>query len=119
METRHVNELLKRLQFAWARKDAHAVAACFCPDGRYLSSIGPLPGDAATGREDVERLVAAMMRADFGSTAATTDLTLHQSGAVWKWRYDFPDGRTSFGCDLFRFRDGLIDTKDAYRKVLG
>lgn len=118
MDEREIRSVLTRLSKAWADGDANGVAGCFTPKGQYLSSIGPYPGDRATGREAIRELVSKMLHTDDAAQSNVSDIAIFGSRAVWKWRYDHADGRTSLGCDFFEFSDGLIVSKDAYRKQL-
>ncbi|QUL37633.1 nuclear transport factor 2 family protein [Erythrobacter sp. JK5] len=118
MNEQQIRSVMARLSEAWADGDADGVARCFAADGRYLSSIGPNPGGRAIGREAIKGLVCSMLRTDDTVQSTISDLTIFGSSAVWKWRYDHSDGRMSLGCDLFEFADGLIVSKDAYRKQL-
>ena len=109
-------DLLNRFAAAWDARNVKQVIGCFAVDGAYFASIGERPGERAVGTLAIAKLVQRMFDADKGSTSQLSDTIIATDAAAWKWRYDFPDGSHVIGCDFFKFKDGLITLKDAYRK---
>lgn len=112
-----IDETLDRLAAAWPPRAADRVVALFAPDGVYTASVGPSPGTRAVGRVAVRDLAQRMFALDAGGTCEVLERLPTPDGAFWRWRYAWPNGVTTLGCDLVRVRGGLIVLMDAYRKV--
>jgi GNAT superfamily N-acetyltransferase len=96
--------------------------ACVKETFVYRASIGPEPGKTYSGAEGVRAGIAEMRALDAGRVAVITDQDIHGNRGYYRWIYRWPSIDSSVtdeaGCDWIQFRDGLLDSKDAYRKVL-
>jgi hypothetical protein len=96
--------------------------ACVTETFVYRASIGPEPGKTYSGAEEVRAGIAEMRALDAGRVAVITDQDIHGNRGYVRWIYRWPSAGSSVtdeaGCDWIQFRDGLLDSKDAYRKVL-
>jgi ketosteroid isomerase-like protein len=111
--------LLDRFSRAWADRDVAGVLALMCDDAVYGASVGPEPGTTYRGRAEIERGLHVMFAHDDGAEIDQGAAVVSADRAVTTWRYTFGDGRQELGVDLWRFRDGRIAEKDAYRKTHG
>jgi ribosomal protein S18 acetylase RimI-like enzyme len=94
--------------------------ACVTETFIYRASIGPEPGKTYTGAEGVRVGIAEMRAIDAGRIAVVTDQNIHGNRGYYRWIYRWPSTdmvADEVGCDWIQFRDGLLDSKDAYRKV--
>ncbi|MCF6219811.1 MAG: nuclear transport factor 2 family protein [Robiginitomaculum sp.] len=111
-------ETLKQFQQAWADKDMQKLAACMTDDVVYCASVGTDLGETWRGKRDVLAGIAKMIAYD-DADAEIGDL--HIAGDyifnTWIYRAKTTGKTTAKGCDIFRFKNGLIVHKDAYRKV--
>ncbi len=109
---------LKQFQQAWAEKDMQGLAACLTEDVIYNASIGSNLGEIWRGKTDVLAGIEKMIALD-DADAKIGDL--HVAGAyifnTWVYCSKTTGEITAKGCDIFRFENGLIAHKDAYRKV--
>ncbi len=117
MSEAEIRDLLADFLEAWARRDVAAALHCFGEGAIYFASIGPMPGRKAQGKAEIGKQLATMFALDDQVFSTTSDLRIDGQHASWKWRYEFADGSTALGCDLFEFSAGKIIQKDAYRKV--
>src|SRR5258708_15207421 len=95
--------------------------ACVTETFIYRASIGPEPGKSYSGAEGVRAGIAEMRALDAGRIAEVTDQNIHGNRGYVRWIYRWPTTdmiADEVGCDWIQFRDGLLDSKDAYRKVL-
>jgi len=115
----HTNaHLLRAFENAWSARDVDRVMACFHEEACYFASVGAMPQAKAQGHAAIRALVTRMFAHDEGSHARIYDRMIEDTIAWWKWTYRMPDGEERLGCDQFVFRDGLIISKDAFRKSL-
>ncbi|MEM7701549.1 MAG: nuclear transport factor 2 family protein [Pseudomonadota bacterium] len=112
-----ISRLLTRFSEAWVARDLERVQACFHRDAVYFASVGPLPGQKAQGHSEIRDLVRRMFAHDATTSQTVSEPIIAGDAAFQTWTYRDADGRETPGCDLFRFRDGLIVLKDAYRKT--
>jgi ketosteroid isomerase-like protein len=117
-----VAALLSRYQRAWAEGDIDSIIAMTVPDGVYEASFGPYPwGERFVGPEEI-RTALLDMRIGEPGRARHEYLETHIIGdrgfAMWRNVQDGPDGPTVTmqGADFYRFRDGMVAAKIAYRK---
>lgn len=111
-------ETLKRFQQAWADKDMRELAACMTDDVVYSASVGSDLGETWHGKADVLAGIEKMIAHD-DADAEIGKLHIAGDYIFNTWIYRAKDcGETiAKGCDIFRFENGLIASKDAYRKV--
>jgi GNAT superfamily N-acetyltransferase len=111
---------LARFVEAWAAGDVEGVMACVTETFIYRASIGPEPGKTYSGAEGVRAGIAEMRAIDAGRIPVLTDQNIHGNRGYVRWIYRWPSTdmvADEAGCDWIQFRDGLLDCKDAYRKV--
>jgi len=117
-------DLLARYQQAWAEGDIEAILAMTPEDGVYEASFGPqVWGERFVGHEAIRAKLVAMRvdqpgraRHEYGETHVVGDCGF----AMWTSVQDGPDGPevTMHGADFYRFRDGKVAAKIAYRKSI-
>jgi len=117
MTNTEIKSLLETFAAAWDARDITKVMACFDGEATYFASVGLLPGEKAVGHTAISKLVNHMFDTDKGSISQLSNVLISNNQAAWKWRYDFSDGSYVVGCDFFKFKDGRIALKDAYRKA--
>jgi len=116
-------ELLQEIHEAFNSRDSDRIAAYFAPDAVFYMASGPEPvGRAVRGRDAIRTVLAERfvripdMRWDseYGYTAGNRAVT------VWRVRGRAVDGTELDyqGCDLWEFRDGLVQNKDTYWKIV-
>ena len=112
---------LARFLSAWSSRDPDAVLAAAHPDFVYRASVGPEPGSCWSGAAALRQGLLAMFRHDEGAEIDILECQINGDAGHLQWRYRFKraDGSEALqlGCDLLRFRDGLLVLKDSYRKV--
>ncbi len=94
--------------------------ACVTETFICRASIGPEPGMTYSGAERVRAGIAEMRAIDEGRISEVTDQNIHGNRGYYRWIYRWPSTAMvadEVGCDWIQFRDGLLDSKDAYRKV--
>ncbi len=111
-------ETLKRFQQAWADKDMQGLAASMTDNVVYSASVGPDLGETWLGKADVLAGIEKMIAHD-DADAEIGDLHIAGDHIFNTWVYRAKDSGEIIakGCDIFRFENGLIASKDAYRKV--
>ena len=112
--------VLARFVESWAAGDVDGVMACVTETFIYRASIGPEPGMTYSGAEGVRAGIAEMRAIDAGRIPMVTDQNIHGNRGYYRWIYRWPSTdmvADEAGCDWIQFRDGLLDSKDAYRKV--
>jgi taurine dehydrogenase small subunit len=117
-----VDELLTRYQKAWSEGDIEAIISMTPEDGVYEASFGPHPWGQRFEGPDVIRSALVEMgvgqpghgRHEYGETHVVGDCGF----ALWTNVQDGPDGPqvTMHGADFYRFKDGMVAAKIAYRK---
>jgi ketosteroid isomerase-like protein len=115
-------QLLARYQQAWADGDVECIVTMTAPDGVYEASFGPHPwGQRFVGPDEVRAALRDMGIGEPGRARHEYQET-HVIGdcgfAMWRSVQDGPEGPTvtMHGADFYRFRDGKIAAKIAYRK---
>lgn len=114
--------LLARYQQAWSDGDIDAIVSMTPEDGVYEASFGPeVWGERFVGTEAIRAKLVAMgvdqpgrARHEYGETHVVGDCGF----AMWTSVQDGRDGPqvTMHGADFYRFRDGKVAAKIAYRK---
>lgn len=107
---------LDRFGEAWSRQDPEAIARCLHRDCVYSPSLAAELGGKFEGAEAVLAGIELMWEHDAGSTATFGDEIETGELIVRTWTYHFDDQPDEHGIDIFSFRDGLLLSKDAYRK---
>lgn len=116
-------ELLEEIHDAFNGRDADVIASYFADDAVFYMASGPEPvGRAVRGREAIRTVLADRftvipdMRWDteYGYIAGNRAVT------VWRVRGHHADGTVLDyqGCDLWEFRNGLVQNKDTYWKIV-
>ncbi len=116
-DPRELQRLLVSFAEAWRARDLDGVLACFHSNAIYFASVGPLPGEKAHGPTEIRDLIERMFAHDKGTDPSVGDPIFTGDSGIQTWVYRDAEGRETLGCDIFRFRDGLILLKDAYRKT--
>lgn len=115
-----LRDCLRRFAEAWARRDVDALLALMTDDAVYAASVGPEPGRTFRGRTELATGFREMFAHDSGAEIEQGEPEVFGARAVSTWTYRFPGpggGRYERGVDLWRFRDGKVAEKDAYRKT--
>ena len=114
--------LLERYQRAWSDGDIEAILSMTPADGVYEASFGPHPwGQRFVGHDEIRAALRGMRLGQPGSSRHVYGET-HVVGdcafALWTNVQDGPTGSatTMHGADFYRFRDGMVAAKIAYRK---
>ena len=115
-------DLLAAYQQAWADGDIDAIVSMTPEDGVYEASFGPeVWGERFVGPDAIRAKLVAMgvdqpgrARHEYGETHVVGDCGF----AMWTSVQDGPEGPqvTMHGADYYRFRDGKVAAKIAYRK---
>lgn len=108
---------LEKFQLAWKMNDVDTLCALMAEDATYHASIGPEPGQAWRGQQELRDGFITMLAADTGEVIDRGSV-FHQNCAMSRWEYRPAFGPSQFGCDYFEFDEGKITLKDAYRKIL-
>jgi GNAT superfamily N-acetyltransferase len=117
--TRSVNGgILDRFGDAWQARDLEAIGQCLHSDCVYSPSLASEIGGRFVGIEAVLAGISVMWQHDAGSTATFGDEIESNNRIVRTWTYHFDEGSKEYGIDVFSFTDGLLVSKDAYRKGL-
>jgi ketosteroid isomerase-like protein len=116
-------ECLARFADAWAAHDVGGLLELMTDDAVYAASVGPEPGRTYHGHPELGAGFRAMFDHDAGAVIEQGEPIVFGESAVSTWAYHFAsvDGsrHCERGIDLWRFRDGKICLKDAYRKTRG
>ena len=115
-------ELLARYQQAWTDGDIEGILSMTPVDGVYEASFGPNPwGQRFVGHDEIRTALVDMgldhagrSRHEYGETHVVGDCAF----ALWTSVQAGPTGSatTMHGADFYRFRDGMVAAKIAYRK---
>jgi ketosteroid isomerase-like protein len=118
----NVAALLSRYQQAWTSGDIDAIVEMTAPDGVYEASFGPKPwGERFVGPDEIRAALVRMRigepgrpRHEYEETRIVGDCGF----AMWRSVLDGTGGPvvTMHGADFYRFRDGKVAAKVAYRK---
>jgi GNAT superfamily N-acetyltransferase len=114
--------VLARFIDSWSAGDVDGVMQCVTKTFVYRASIGPEPGKTYSGTDGVRAGIVEMLALDADRVAVITDQHIHGNMGFTRWAYRWPSPAAcvsdELGCDWIQFRDGLLESKDAYRKVL-
>jgi ketosteroid isomerase-like protein len=117
--------LIEAFSQAWNDKDVDAAMDLMSEDCEFRASVGPEPGTAFVGRDEVRRGFALFLAPSDAPEPETelAPLLVHEDFAVTRWtsRWPQPDGTAVEvrACDVFQFAGDRIRSKDTYRKVAG
>lgn len=117
MSEDEIRLLLADFAEAWGQRDVAAVLALMTPDAVYGASVGPEPGRRYCGHAEIAEGLEEMFAHDAGADIESHLPVILGDHAAGRWTYTFDDGRREEGVDLWRFQDGKIQLKDAYRKT--
>lgn len=114
-------EVLARFSQAWTKKDLETLMSFMVPESVYAASVGPEPGAAFTGLDEIRRGFADMLTHDKGRR---TEGLAHIFGDIGVAEWSFWETRGGVdievrGCDIFLFAGNKILRKDAFRKTVG
>ena len=116
-------ELLAAINQAFNSRDADRIVEFFHEDAVFHMASGPDPdGRAVKGKDAIRKVLADRfevipdMRWEHIDEYVLGDLGV----TVWRVKGNATDGTVLDyqGCDLFLFRDGLIQDKDTYWKIV-
>jgi|SRR5579863_2640141 len=114
--------VLARFIGSWSAGDVDGVMQCVTKTFVYRASIGPEPGKTYSGADGVRAGIADMIALDANRVAVITDQYIHGNMGFTRWAYRWPAPAAcvsdELGCDWIQFRDGLLESKDGYRKVM-
>ena len=117
------HELLAAINEAFNSQDADRIATFFQEDAVFHMARGPQPdGRPVRGREAIRKVLADRFEVipDMRWEHIDEYITGNQAVTVWRVKGNANDGTVLDyqGCDLFVFRDGLIQDKDTYWKIV-
>ena len=117
------HKLLAEINDAFNSRDTGRIASLFQEDAVFHMASGPEPeGRTVRGREAIRKVLAD--RFDVIPDMRWEHISEYISGnravTVWRVKGSALDGTVLDyqGCDLFEFRDGLIQDKDTYWKIV-
>ena len=113
--------LLEKLFEAFNRHDADGVMACFASEAVFFTAAGPTPeGKRVEGHDAIRAAFASVWGAMPDVRWTVRRISLHDGGGVAEWLFSGTPASGKRieveGVDLFTFRDGLVATKNAFRK---
>lgn len=117
--------LIDHFTAAWNARDVDAVMALMADDCEFRTSVGPGPGAAYVGHDEVRRAVKAFLDGPSDPYVESGPVIAHVSEefAVTRWTTctsrPGEDPVLVSACDVFVFSGDLIQTKDTYRKAVG
>jgi steroid delta-isomerase-like uncharacterized protein len=116
-------ERLREFAAAFDRHDVDAIMALFTDDCVFETPRGPEPyGTRWVGKEDVRRAVEGRFKGipDVRYRDDEHVVCGDRGFSQWTLSGTTTDGQRLHlrGCDLFDFRDGLIQKKDSYWKIV-
>lgn len=121
MEPMKPMDIIHEVSAAWGRADLETLMTFIADDCVYSASVGPEPGETFVGRDAV--------RAGFAKLLAHDSDGVSESGEMWNvgdlvvstWAFRKTTSGGGLirvrGCDIFSLRDGLIVSKDSFRKT--
>ncbi|MBX6356948.1 MAG: nuclear transport factor 2 family protein [Micromonosporaceae bacterium] len=116
-------DCLARFAAAWAGRDVAGLLELMTEDAVYAASVGPEPGRTFRGHQELAEGFRVMFDHDAGAVIEQGEPVIFGEWAVSTWTYRFAAADGSQWCergiDLWRFRNGKICLKDAYRKTRG
>lgn len=116
-------DLLKEIHEAFNSRDSERIAEYFAEDAVFWMASGPEPqGRTVLGRETIRKVLADrfLVIPDMRWDSLYSYVTGNRAVTVWRVRGHSADGTVLDyqGCDLWEFRDGLIQNKDTYWKIV-
>jgi len=116
-------ELLAEINDAFNSRDADRIAGLFQEDAVFHMASGPEPeGRTVRGREAIRKVLADRFEVipDMRWEHISEYIAGNRAVTVWRVKGNALDGTVLDyqGCDLFEFRDGLIQDKDTYWKIV-
>ena len=107
---------------AWNAHDANLIVSLMTEDCSFHASAGPeFLGRSAVGHEAVRDVAEEFFRRFPDVRFVDVDSFIAGDRGAAEWTMVWTDAdeteRRLRGCDLFEFRDGLILTKNAFRKA--
>ncbi len=115
--------LLAAIMDAFNSRDADRIASFFQEDAVFHMASGPNPdGRAVKGREAIRKVLADRFEVipDMRWEHIDEYITGDRAVSTWRVKGNALDGTVLDyqGCDLFVFREGLIQDKDTYWKIV-
>lgn len=116
-------ELLEAIGAAFNAHDVDAIIGFFAEDGVFDHARGPdVHGARYVGKAVLRRFFAELMRRcpDLRWHAIDNRVAGDKGYAEWRRTCTLPTGERQdwLGLDIFTFRDGLIQRKDTYFKLV-
>lgn len=120
---RVTHELLGQINEAFNSRDADKIASFFHDDAVFHMASGPDPdGRAVRGKAAIRKVLADrfLVIPDMRWEHIDEWIAGNRAVTVWRVKGNAADGTVLDyqGCDLFEFRDGLIQDKDTYWKIV-
>jgi ketosteroid isomerase-like protein len=117
------HQLLAAINEAFNSQDADKIATFFQEDAVFHMARGPQPaGRLVRGREAIRKMLADRFELipDMRWEHIDEYITGNRAVTIWRVKGNANDGTVLDyqGCDLYVFRDGLIQDKDTYWKIV-
>jgi GNAT superfamily N-acetyltransferase len=112
--TTHV-DVLDTFTAAWGTGNTSLLRSCLHDDAVYRPSVS-VAGAPFVGIESVLVGIATMRMHDANSVVEFGPCLETPTTITRTWVYHFGDRPSEYGVDIFRFADGLIVAKDAFRR---
>lgn len=115
-------ERLREIGAAFARRDVEAIVGAFAEDGEFRNARGPHHwGESFKGHAAIRSYFTALFAtaADVQWRHSSEFVCGDRAVTEWHRTATLPDGtrQSWLGCDLYRFRKGMIVMKDTYIKT--
>jgi len=115
--------LLDEIHEAFNSRDADRIVKYFAEDAIFYMASGPEPeGRAVRGRREIRKVLADrfLVIPDMRWDALYGYKSGDRAVTVWRVKGHATDGTILDyqGCDLWEFRDGLVQNKDTYWKIV-
>jgi taurine dehydrogenase small subunit len=116
-------ELLAAINQAFNSRDADKIVEFFHDDAVFHMASGPdSDGRAVKGKEAIRKVLADRFEVipDMRWEHIDEFIMGDKAVTVWRVKGNATDGTVLDyqGCDLFQFRDGLVQDKDTYWKIV-
>ena len=114
--------LLARYQQAWTDGDIEGILSMTPPDGVYEASFGPNPwGQRFVGHDEIRAALLAWVWTSLDARVTSTARRMSSATVPSPCGPAFENGPTGpetimHGADFYRFSDGMVAAKIAYRK---
>jgi len=108
---------LKAFADAWSNKNLPEIMSYFAQDCEYYPSVYKKGNDHFKGKSNVETAIKEILDFDNTSKSSVSDVYVRGNFGFWKWEYVNALNETTRGCDSFEFRNNLIASKNAFRKI--